>query len=197
MALKERLSKQKLRIYETAAQLFKEKGYKASSMRELAERVDLKVSSLYSHIGSKEEILQKICFDNAQLFLEGISIIEEQTSNPREKLEALIALHVDIAIDSPSSITVFNDEWKNLSREGSMGLKSFLALRKDYENRFRKIIEIGSQQAFFKTLDAEVALYTILAALQWLHYWNRPAKTTRRQVLKQQIQTLLLGGLAQ
>jgi AcrR family transcriptional regulator len=40
-------------IYEAAAQLFREKGYKAASMRDLAERVDLKVSSLYSHIGSK------------------------------------------------------------------------------------------------------------------------------------------------
>jgi AcrR family transcriptional regulator len=48
-------------IYREAARLFREKGYNAASMRELAERVQLKASSLYNHIGSKEEILVKIC----------------------------------------------------------------------------------------------------------------------------------------
>ena len=47
-------------IYKEAALLFKEKGYQKASMRDLADRVNLKVSSLYSHIGSKEEILQKL-----------------------------------------------------------------------------------------------------------------------------------------
>ena len=47
-------------ILEAAARLFRDKGYAATSMRDLARAVDLKASSLYNHIGSKEEILQNI-----------------------------------------------------------------------------------------------------------------------------------------
>ncbi|MBK6904959.1 MAG: helix-turn-helix transcriptional regulator [Saprospirales bacterium] len=49
----------KQEIFEEAAKLFQEKGYGAASMRDLADRVQLKASSLYSHIRKKEEILQR------------------------------------------------------------------------------------------------------------------------------------------
>ena len=53
-------------VFEAAGKLFMEKGYLAASMRELAERVGLEqASSLYNHLKSKEEVLRKICFDNA------------------------------------------------------------------------------------------------------------------------------------
>ena len=58
-----------------------EKGYLAASMRELAERVGLEqASSLYNHLKSKEEVLRKICFDNAHKFINGISEIEKTIS---------------------------------------------------------------------------------------------------------------------
>lgn len=184
-------------IYEAAAQLFREKGYKAASMRDLAERVDLKVSSLYSHIGSKEELLQKICFDNAQLFVEGMNLVEAQESTAIEKIKALIALHVDIAVKNPTSVTVFNDEWKHLTNKGeNSNLSLFLRLRKDYENRFQQIIIQGTKEGELKNINSNIALYTILTSVRWLHYWYKPARSVQPELLKKQIANLLLNGLA-
>ena len=55
-------------ILTAAAKLFRDRGYQATSMRDLAEAVELKASSLYNHIGSKEEILKEICMANADKF---------------------------------------------------------------------------------------------------------------------------------
>lgn len=185
-------------IYEAAAQLFREKGYKAASMRDLAERVDLKVSSLYSHIGSKEELLQKICFDNAQLFIEGMNLVERQEISTIEKIKALIALHVDIAVENPSSVTVFNDEWKHLTSDGAASnLSTFLRLRKEYENRFKEIINQGIKEGTLKKVNSNIALYTILTSVRWLHYWYKPARSIQPELLKEQIAGLLLNGLAE
>jgi AcrR family transcriptional regulator len=185
-------------IYEAAAQLFREKGYKAASMRDLAERVDLKVSSLYSHIGSKEELLQKICFDNAQLFIEGMNLVERQDISTIEKIKALIALHVDIAVENPSSVTVFNDEWKHLTSDGAASnLSTFLRLRKEYENRFKEIINQGIKEGTLKKVNSNIALYTILTSVRWLHYWYKPARSIQPELLKEQIAGLLLNGLAE
>ena len=64
-------------IQEAAAHLFRDKGYSATSMRDLAEAVNLKASSLYNHISSKEEILRNICFDNAHRFISGMEEVEK------------------------------------------------------------------------------------------------------------------------
>lgn len=176
-------------IYEAAAKLFQEKGYAAASMRDLAESVNLKVSSLYSHIRKKEEILQKICFDNAHRFLEGLDAIEVKHHGPLEQMESIIHLHIDIALDDPTSITVFNDEWKHLDQPY---YDDFIKLRKDYENRLLKIIKTGIDSGIFRPVSPNTTLFTTLTALRWIHYWN-PDQSPGN--LHKDITSLLLGGM--
>ncbi len=82
-------------LYEEAAMLFKEKGYPASSVRELAERVGIEPSSIYSHVRSKEELLVKICMDTAHYFYEGMNEVRKSIEDPIDQIEALVDLHVD------------------------------------------------------------------------------------------------------
>ena len=192
MANSQKKTKKEL-VFEAAGKLFMEKGYLAASMRELAERVGLEqASSLYNHLKSKEEVLRKICFDNAHKYVNGISEIEKQTNTSAEKVKKLIALHIQIAIDDSTSVTVFNDEWRHLSEPY---LSDFLALRKDYENRFKKIIEDGIAASEFKKTHSIVALYTILTSVRWIHYWYNEERDLSLDELENDITSLLLTGL--
>ena len=180
-------------VFEAAGKLFMEKGYLAASMRELAERVGLEqASSLYSHLKSKEEVLRKICFDNAHKFINGISEIEKQSLSSAEKIKQLIKLHIRVAIEDFTSVTVFNDEWRHLSEPY---LSDFLALRRDYENRFKQIIEKGIEDGEFKKTHSIVALYTILTSVRWIHYWYNDERALSLEELEKDITNLLLTGL--
>ena len=101
-------------IINTAADLFQERGYNATSIRDLAAKVGLEPSSIYSHIRSKEDLLSEICMSCADRFSKGMNDIYFQDISPRKKMRALIQLHLDIAFDIPASVTVFNDEWRFL-----------------------------------------------------------------------------------
>lgn len=187
------MTKQKKQIIlEAAARLFREKGYAATSMRDLAQAVDLKASSLYNHISGKEGILREICFKHADRFHQELKTIENQEGSAETKVRALIHLHIQVATEDITSITAFNDEWRHLTEPY---LSDFISLRKAYESRFRAIIEAGMQDGSFKVFHPNVALYTILSAIRWIYDWYRPGKSISRQELEDQIAGLLLNGL--
>ena len=179
-------------IFQEAAGLFRDKGYSAASMRDLADRVGLKPSSFYNHIKSKEEILQKICFDNAGKFTEGMQKVQEDGGSSVGKLKLLIRLHIQIAFADPSSVTVFNDEWKHLSEPH---LSRFLALRRDYEAGFFKIIQDGVNSGELKPINPSVVLYTIINSLRWLHYGSKASKELTASQIEKDLTQLFLTGL--
>jgi TetR/AcrR family transcriptional regulator, cholesterol catabolism regulator len=182
----------KERIFEEAAILFRDKGYLATTMRELAAKVDLSVSSLYSHIGGKEEILHKICFDNARQFLTGLKRVEALPLSPSEKVQQLISEQIHIATSDVTSVTIFNDEWRHLSEPY---LAEFLQMRKDYERRFIKIIQEGIDSGEFVEIDATVALFTLLTSLRWLHRWYPARKGISIKSLEREILKVIFHGL--
>lgn len=179
-------------ILEAAAQLFREKGYTATSMRDLARAVDLQASSLYNHISGKEEILRDICFSNAKRFLEGLRQIESAQDDAAGKVHALIRLHIQVATEDLTSIMALSDEWRHLSEPH---LSEFIAMRKNYEMRFRAIIEQGIKDGSFKTLDPGIALYTIFSAMRWIYDWYRPGRSISIEQLEEEVAGLLLNGL--
>ena len=188
----ELISPGKKRIIDEAARLFHEQGYLAASMRELAARANLKVSSLYSHIGNKEELLHSLCFESARQYLEGMSAIEMQDLSAVEKIRRLLSLHIQIALNDVASVTVFNDEWRHLS-EPFLG--EFQQLRKDYELRFGKIIQQAIDEGEFKEVHPTIALYTMLASLRWIHLRHPERKGWSSITLEEEIIEMLLHGL--
>jgi AcrR family transcriptional regulator len=191
MAIEVKKTKKQI-IQEAAAQLFRDKGYAATSMRDLAEAVNLKASSLYNHISSKEEILKEICFANAYRFLSIMEEVEATTVSPQEKVRQLLGLHIRTAMQDTTSVTAFNDEWRHLSEPE---LSEFRALRKDYEGRFLAIIKEGIETGQFQALQPKLMLYTIFSSVRWLYDWYQPGKRLSAEAVEKEIARFIMGGL--
>ncbi len=176
-----------------AAKLFKAKGYSATSMRDLADKVGLEAASLYNHISSKEDILQEICFDIAGRYVTQLADIELNTEKTNvEKLYALINLHIVMIAGNREEVFVCNNEWKHLSEPH---LTKFKDIRKDYENRFRNIIKMGIDNNEIKPVNPTTALYTILSAVRWVEIWFQPDRGIPVEEISKDIATTLLSGL--
>src|SRR3954466_14683594 len=81
-------------ILDEAAKLFYEKGFSATSMRDLAEKVGVEAASLYNHIQSKSELLQEICFKVANEFMTNIKTTDASSINAIDKINALLRFHI-------------------------------------------------------------------------------------------------------
>ncbi|MBK8043485.1 MAG: TetR family transcriptional regulator [Haliscomenobacter sp.] len=179
-------------ILESAAILFRDKGYSATSMRDLARAVGLQASSLYNHIESKEKLLQEICLANALKFLSMMEKVEAMDIPVAAKVEQLLRLHIRTAIQDVTSVTSFNDEWRHL---GEPYLSDFKDMRRDYEQRFIHILRQGIEAGEIRAQEPQVVLYTLFSSLRWLYDWFQPGRRLSAPDVEEEILNLLFYGL--
>ncbi len=185
-------SKRKQEIYIASARLFRKKGYVAASVRDIAEQVGIEPSSLYSHIKSKEEVLVNICHNCAQLFADGMEDVLKSDKSVTEKLDALVDLHIDIAYHNPSSVTVFNDEWRHLPESE---LKSFLQKRKLYEDNFKKILKSGMDAGHFERMSLTTTFNIIINSVKWLHFFSKKVDNEAFETKRDEIKLFIRKGI--
>lgn len=183
----------KEQIFRTAAELFREKGYVASSMRDLAQKLGIEAASLYSHIRSKEEILRNLCFDMAGEFRKSLEEVEKQKLSASEKLRRGIIGHIQVMARDLTASAVFMNEHRHLSQPY---LRDFLLLRINYINRFKAIIEDGVASGEFKeNIDKKLAVMTLFSSLNWMPQWYDPVGVIEPVELGLQLADMLVNGL--
>ena len=136
-------------IVTKAAALFREKGFKAASMRDLAEAVGVEAASLYNHIKSKTELLHELCFGVANRFMHKMDEVETEKISAIEKVEELIRFHIDEMVHHYEEVYVSDREWKHLA---DPYLSNFQNQRRMYRKRFAAIIEAGIKNKEIKNL---------------------------------------------
>jgi AcrR family transcriptional regulator len=176
-------------IRSIAQQLFRERGYAATSMRHLASEVGIEPASLYSHVKSKEEILHAICFDMAEAFFAAQKSVPS-TLPYGERLRKSIIAHIDVVMAHRDAATVFFHDWRYL---GEKSLKEFRKLRHEYEDIFRGILKEGMQSGAFRMQDETITLYTLFSAMNWAYEWYNPARGLKN--VGEQIAEILLKGI--
>jgi AcrR family transcriptional regulator len=179
-------------IMEKAAHLFKEKGFKAASMRELADVVGVEAASLYNHIKNKNELLYEICFGVANRFNEKMEEIDGEQKTPIEKVEALLRFHIAEMVDHFEEVFVSDREWKHLSEPF---LSNFQMQRRNYRKRFAAIVEEGIAKKEIKKIDATTAVLIMLHAISGIESWHRSKQKIDGESLEESMIAILVGGL--
>ncbi len=183
--------KRKNEIIQTAAILFKKKGYSAVTMRDIAQEMGIKAASLYNHIKSKQEILNSIIVSLAEKFTQGMSIIVTNNTTSIEKLDAIIKLHIQITSNNENEMASLNTDWMHLEEQ----LDYYLNLRENYENNFRIIIKKGIEKKEIINIDVDIMLFSILSTLRSLYLWIPKKEDCKPQQLATDLSKVLLKGV--
>ena len=187
-----KITDRKTEIINVAAKLFKEKGYSAITMRDIAQAMDIKAASLYNHIKSKQEILALIIIEIAEEFTNTIAQIVISEDTNIQKLEKVIQLHIDITLRNSDALACLNNDWMHLA---PAELSYFIKMREDYEEYFRSIIVNGIASGEIKNLNTEVIIFSILSTLRTLYLWYGKKKSLNPSILKSNMKQVLLTGI--
>jgi len=158
------------RLSQHAARLFAERGYHGTSVADLADALGIRKSSVYSHIGGKEELLAEIALAGADAFHAALDELQGDAS-PGERLRLAMRAHLSVVNHQLDVATVWLQEWRYLSGPAR---ERFLAERRRYEQRIRTLLRDGVRSGELRTdLDLGHAMLAFLSLGNWAYTWLR------------------------
>lgn len=179
-------------ILSTSSKLFAEKGFPGSSMRNISAQMGVEAASLYSHISSKEELLQEIIFPLGEELLKQLDEVNDIYFNGEEKLRVAIKNHVEVLCRNMDAFQVFIQDWKYLTEPH---LSQFKKMRDRYESGFRQIIQTGMDENIFENLDKKFVVLTLLSSVNWVAQWYNPEGPLTPEKIAENIADILIYGI--
>jgi AcrR family transcriptional regulator len=158
------------RILNAAAPLFRQKGFGATSVRDISNAIGVQSSALYYHFSGKQELLFEISRSSVLESLEAVKGIDSHAA-PALRLREFVRLHLRSLIKHLDWHGVMLLEHNSLSPENAVTVGE---LRAQYAAILRDIITDGAEDGSFVVEDIKLATMFMLGSLNWTLIWYRP-----------------------
>jgi TetR/AcrR family transcriptional regulator, cholesterol catabolism regulator len=175
----------RVQLLDAAARLFCQRGFHATSMRDIAKAVDMLSGSIYYHFNSKQEMLLAVYAEGARRIGELVDAAVERETDPWKRLEAASAAHLN-------ALSVTHRDYaqvmiRTLPQEADGIGAQLREIRRDYEGRFRRLVD---GLPLPPDVDRHYLRLMLIGALNWSHVWYKPGGDRPEVVARGFIQTL-------
>ena len=172
-------------IIQAAADVLRDNGYEATTMKNIAERVNLTAASLYHHFKNKDFLLLAVLELGLEQAIETIQPIVESDLPASEKLQSMIETHIDGITGNPAFGAAMVFEIKSLMNVTTAGRgngdqqefierrDAFFEHRDAFEKMFRETIKEGIASGEFRSVDAAIVAKSMLGAQNWVGVWYK------------------------
>lgn len=169
-----------------------QRGYEATTLRDLAAEVGIKAPSLYNHMRTKQELLfELIQVHMTSLLKETDLALTNSPIHPLGQLTAFIENHIKYHVERKQEVFIANFELRSLDVENYTVIVS---MRKAYEERLISLLDAGVASGELDVEDTRIAAYAILAMLTGACTWYRPdGRLSPYQVVQHHLKLVLHG----
>lgn len=171
-------------LLDTAARLFRQHGYHATSMRDIASAVGMLPGSIYYHFASKDELLVTVYREGVSRIAERLDAAVAGKKEPWQQLEAACIAHLQTLLDHSDYAQVVI---RVLPDDAPAVRVRLAALRDQYEERFKDLVAALDLSAY---VDRHYLRLLLLGALNWSQVWYRRGGDSPRTIAKRFLQVL-------
>jgi TetR/AcrR family transcriptional regulator, cholesterol catabolism regulator len=185
--------RRRIEIFDTAAQVFAEKGYGATTLQDIADRVGLLKGSLYHYISTKEDLLFEIIRDVQEDGLRVLADAMGEEGPVDKRLREFLRRYALYTIESRVKAFVFVRELRSLPPER---IQVLMESRDRYDDYVRECIRTGVEQGAFRPdLDPIIHSNLGLQMIQTVYLWYRPDGRLSAEEIADLIAEMVLRGL--
>ena len=181
-------------ILRTAARLFQQRGYDATSMNDVAAALKLSKGGLYHHFQSKDEILFEIMNHAMDITQERVLAPVRSIPDPEDRLRSLIRRHIEVVLSPVDrEITVMLHENHPLP---PVLRKRINIRKKEYIHFVADLIaDVQRTRQAKGGVSPRAAAFALLGMINWIYQWYKPEGNLQAQSLVPQFTDLVFGGI--
>lgn len=157
-------------LLQAAAELFARKGYRATSLEDVADTLGVKKTTIYHYVRSKEVLLVDIYETMLDVIEARLRPISRANLPSDERLRRLIHAYIEIMADKAAMSTTWTREENNLSKDN---LLKILRRSRQMEKLFESVIEDGQAKGLFRPVTPRLVVLAILGMCNFVSYWFR------------------------
>jgi AcrR family transcriptional regulator len=160
------------RVLQAAARQFREQGYAATTLRDIARAAGMLPGSVHYRFATKEDILAALMERAIDRLIDGVLAAAAAGDNPLERLRLAMIEHVKILLSREDSVYVLLYDWRSLSPAAE---RAIAKQRKRYEQFADELL---AKAAEYAKPHADVDLYLVrqfaFGASNWVAQWFDP-----------------------
>jgi AcrR family transcriptional regulator len=165
-------------ILDQAAKLFREKGFQATSVRDIVRAVDMLPGSLYYHFAAKEDLLLAVYEEGVRRITDSVARAVDGRKDPWERLEAACIGHLEALLEQSdyAQVVIRVRPSDAPSVEGDL-----VKMRDEYEKVFNDLIAALPLE---RGVDRRSLKLMLMGALNWSQTWYQPGGTAPAAIAK-------------
>lgn len=177
-----------------AAELFAEKGFRATTVRDIAEAAGVLSGSLYHHFDSKESIVDELLSRFLDDLVASYQQVLEQGDSPRRTLQRFIEVAFEALPRHRAAIVVFQQDGDYLAKFERFDY--ITAIASQIEQMWVKVIERGVADGELVTENPKLTYHFIRDAVWVSVRWYHPEGVWTTADLSRQFIAIVVAGLA-
>jgi len=179
-------------ICRTAAQIFRDRGFDATSVSDVARSLGLTKAGLYHYYDSKEALLFEIMSFGLDRVRDEVVIPVRAIRDPAERLKELIVRHARITTRAQGAVAHLGDEIRALPPASRRQLEERMRI---YFDLVRDTLGELKSAGRLRRIDLTVAAFSVLGMILWLPRWFRQDGRLTQEQVANDMATLAISGL--
>lgn len=181
-----------------AATLFKENGFKNTTLADIAERAGLDRATVYYYVGSKQELFQNSIEGSLDDNLSAAeALLPDKTLGPREKIKRLMTVLMQ-SYDRyyPQMYVYIQEQMHQVGNDDSKWAKDIQRKTRRFEGIVRELVDQGVKAGVIRAdIDARIAVKGLFGMLNWTHRWYRPNSADSAEAVAEMFAKIFFEGM--
>jgi TetR/AcrR family transcriptional regulator, cholesterol catabolism regulator len=185
-------------IIAAGAEIFRERGYEASSLRDVAAKLGTDRASLYYYVASKNELFQLVTQGAVEeVVLSAEAVAAEETDAVTRLRKLIITTLTKYEEHYPYMFVYIQEDMNRVHSESldEVWARTMLQLGRRFQSALLKILDDGIADGTYAITHKHIAMNSIIGSINWTHRWFKPGGKLTGEELGEDMSRMIISGL--